>query len=159
MNVFQVKNVIMKTECADYVYSGLFCSEPIMSKDINGKIVDNYIVFSRSDDCKFICPPECIFGIYTDIEKSAYINDAIPKDFSEHIYEEVFADDESMRQARERYLEVFPEVRDMYQQGKELDTSFIVEYVESLRILSGDTLFSFYKKLFPSFFEWAKTFM
>ena len=37
MNVFQVKNAITKAKCADYVYSGLFCSEPIMSKDVKGK--------------------------------------------------------------------------------------------------------------------------
>lgn len=159
MNVFQVKNAIIKTECAGYVYSGLFCSEPIMSKDATGEIVDNYIVFSRSDDCKFISAPECIFGIYTNIEETAYVNDSVSKDFSEHIYEEIFADDESIRQARERYFGVFPEVRDMYQQGKGLDASIIVEYIESLRIFSGDTLFSFYKKLFPSFFDWIKTFM
>ena len=159
MNVFQVKNAIIKTECADYVYSGLFCSEPIMSKDVKGKIVDNYIVFSRSGDCKFISAPECVFGIYTVVEESAYVNDSISKEFSEHIYEEKFADDESMRQARERYLEVFPKVRDMYQQEKEVDASILVEYVESLRILSGDILFSFYKKLFPFFFDWTKTFM
>lgn len=159
MNVFQVKNAITKAKCADYVYSGLFCSEPIMSKDVKGKIVDNFIVFSRSDDCKFISAPECVFGIYTDVEESAYVNDSISEYFSEHIYEEMFADEESMRQARERYLEVFPKVRDMYQQEKEVDASILVEYVESLRILSGDILFSFYKKLFPSFFDWAKTFM
>ena len=93
MNVFQVKNAIIKTECADYVYSGLFCSEPIMSKDVKGKIVDNYIVFSRSGDCKFISAPECVFGIYTVVEESAYVNDSISKEFSEHIYEEKFADE------------------------------------------------------------------
>lgn len=159
MNVFQVKNAIIKTECAEYVYSGLFCSEPIMSKDAKGKTVDNYIVYSRSDDCKLISAPECIFGIYTDMGKTAYVNDSISKDFSEHEYVEIFADDECMRQARKCYLSVFPKVRDMYQQEEEADAGIIVEYVESLKTLSGDTLFSFYKKLFPSFFDWTKTFM
>ena len=159
MNVFQVKNVISKTDCVDYVYSGLFCSEPIMSKDSKGEIIDNYVVFSRTDDGSLISAPQCVFGIYTELEKSAYINDLVSKEFQEHTYQEKFADDDTMQKARELYLELFPKVRDMYRMKKNVDMQTVLSYIESLKIISGDTLFGFYEKLFPSFFDWTKSYI
>lgn len=157
MNVNQVKNVIKKTECAEHVYSGLFCSEPIMSKDETGEIIDNYLVFSRSDDCSQISPPLCVFGIDTQKEKTKYINDSIPDGFQETLYTEEFVDEEMMKKARAIYLELFPVVRNMYQFNKGIDSSVVQEYVGSLKQISGNTLFGFYEKLFPSFFEWINT--
>ena len=157
MNVNQVKNVIKKTECADHVYSGLFCSEPIMSKDENGEIIDNYIVFSRSDDCSQISPPLCVFGINTQKEKTKYISNSIPDGFQETLYTEEFVDEEMMKKARAIYLELFPVVRDMYQFDKSIDSGVVQAYVDSLKQISGNTLFGFYERLFPSFFEWINT--
>lgn len=157
MNVMQVKNVIGRTDCADYVYSGLFCSEPIMSKDDQENIVDNYIIFSRSEDNLLISAPQCAFGIYTDKEQTAYINDAISENFEEHLYPEKFESDDVMREARDLYMELFSTVRDMYQLKDNIDSQLVIKYVDALRIISGDALFNFYNKLFPSFFCWAKS--
>lgn len=157
MNVMQVKNVIGRTDCVDYVYSGLFCSEPIMSKDDQGNMIDNYIIFSRSEDNSLISAPQCAFGIYTDKEQTAYINDAISEDFENHLYSEKFESDDAMRESRDLYMELFPTIRDMYQLNDNIDSRLIIKYVDTLRIVSGDTLFDFYNKLFPSFFNWAKS--
>lgn len=157
MNVMQVKNVIERTDCADYVYSGLFCSEPIMSEDDQGNMIDNYIIFSRSEDNSLISAPQCAFGIYTDKEQTAYINDVISESFEEHLYSEKFESDDVMRESWDLYMELFPTVRDMYHLNDNIDSHLVIEYVDALRIISGDTLFDFYNKLFPSFFNWAKS--
>ena len=157
MNVYQVKNVISKTNCADYIFSGLYCSEPIMSKDTHGNLIDNYAIYSRSDEGLLIGAPICIFGIYSEKEKTAYINDKISERFQKHLYPEKFENEELIRKARILYMDLFPEVRDMYQLEKNVDAQVVQNYLETLRVISGNMLFNFYKQLFPSFFEWAKT--
>lgn len=154
MNVSQVKDVIKKTEFIEIMYSSEYCSEPIMSKDDKGSLIDNYLLFSRNEDCSLISSPQIIFGIYTDKGEAAYMDRAISEKFHKHMYEEYFEDAESMCEARRIYLELFPEIRVMFQTECDIDIKKIFNYVESLRIISGNTLFSFYKELFPDFFEW-----
>lgn len=155
MNVYQVKNVINNTECADFIYSSGYCSEPIMSKDDNGELIDNYLTYSRNNDCTMISAPSSTFGIYTDKEQVAYMDTAVSDKFQEPLYEEYFEDDEMMREKRQVYLELYPHIRDMYQTESNINAEKIADYIEALRIISGNTLFSYYKKLFPDFFEWA----
>jgi len=156
MNINQVKNVIAKTNCVDYIFSASYCSEPIMSKDSNGILIDNYVVFSRNEDYTQISSPQCIFGIYSEKEKVAYIDDTISKKYSEQLYQENFCDEKLMVDARKQYIDLFPIVRRMYQFNSDIDISEVSKYVESLKCISGDTLFAFYNQLFPSFFEWIK---
>lgn len=155
MNVNQVKNVIKKTSCADFVFSGLFCSEPIMSKDDTGQIIDNYIVYSRSEDCSQISPPQCVFGINSEKEEPVYINQSIASELKGQQYAEAFEDEDVMRNAHTMYLALFPIVREMYRLEKDVDPCVVQQYLEALKQISGDMLFEFYKKLFPAFFEWA----
>lgn len=155
MNVNQVKNVIKKTECIELIYSSEYCSEPIMSKDNDGSLIDNYLLFSRNKDCSLISSPKSIFGIYTERGQVAYIDSVIYEKFHKHMYEEYFEDEKAMCEARQKYLELFPEIRVMFQTGCNINAEKIFNYIESLRIISGNTLFSFYKQLFPDFFEWT----
>lgn len=155
MNVYQVKDVIKKTECAALICSSEYCSEPIMSKDNKGELIDNYILFSRNDDCSLISSPQTVFGIYTNKEKMAYIENVASEKFHKQMYEEYFNDETFMREARQKYLDLFPEIRAMYQSGCDINNEKISNYVKALRTISGNTLFSFYKQLFPDFFEWT----
>lgn len=155
MNVYQVKDVIKKTECVELIYSSEYCSEPIMSKDNEGNLIDNYFLFSRNEDCSLISSPQSVFGIYTDKEQVAYMDNAISERFHKQMYEENFEDEKSMREARQKYLELFPEIRVMYHTEHDINNEKILSYVNALRIISGNTLFSFYKQLFPDFFEWT----
>jgi len=155
MNIYQVKNAIAGTECIDYVYDGLYCSEPVMSKDKDGTIIDNYIVFARDDGCESISSPQCIFGIYSERGKTAYIDDAISSRYKEHLYQEHFENGEMMREARTEYMNLYPKVRDMYKTGADVSVEVVSGYVDALRVISGSTLFEFYKQLFPDFFEWT----
>lgn len=155
MNVNQVKDVIKKTECVEIMHSSEYCSEPIMSKDDKGSLIDNYLLFSRNEDGSLISSPQSTFGIYTDKGKVAYMDRTISEKFYKDMYEEYFEDEKSMREARRIYLELFHEIRVMFQTECDIDIKKIFDYVESLRIISGNTLFSFYKELFPDFFEWT----
>ena len=156
MNINQVKSVIAKTNCVDYIFSASYCSEPIMSKDSNGRLIDNYVVFSRNEDCTQISSPQCIFGIYSEKEEVVYIDDTISKKYSEQLYQEKFCEEKLMVEARKQYIALFPIVRRMYQFNGDIDFNIVSKYVESLKCISGDTLFTFYNQLFPSFFEWIK---
>ena len=156
MNINQVKNAIAKTNCVDYIFSSSYCSEPIMSKDSNGELIDNYVAFSRNEDCTQISSPQCIFGIYSEKGKVAYIDDAISKKFTKQLYQEKFCDEKLMVDARKQYIDLFPIVRHMYQFDCDIDGNVVSKYVELLKYISGDTLFNFYNQLFPSFFEWTK---
>ena len=155
MNVYQVKDVIKRTKCVDLVYSGLYCSEPIMSKDKNGYLIDNYIVFSRNEDCSLISAPKSMFGIFTEEGQVAYINSDISANFKEQMYTEHFEDTEKMRRYRQIYIKSFPTVREMYHSEMNINKNIVSEYIDALHIISGDGLFSFYRELFPGFFEWA----
>ena len=157
MNVYQVKEAIKKTDCAAYTFSGLYCSEPIMSKNDEGELIDNYVIFSRNADCSMISAPYYIFGIYSEKGWSAYIDDTISDKFFKDLYSEKFEKEELMREAYTVYLELFPMVREMYQLECKVDAQVVLNYVEALRRISGNTLFDFCKQLFPLFFEWAET--
>ena len=156
MNVYQVKKVINRTDCVDHIFSGFYCSEPIMSRDESGLIIDNYIIYTRTDDCSQISSPKCIFGINSEKEESVYINDSISDEFKERFYPEEFENEEIMKDAMKLYLELFPVVRNMYKLNHNIDLQIVRKYVEALKRISGNTLFDFYKQLFPEFFEWAK---
>lgn len=41
MKLKAVKSRIQMTECADIICAGMYCSEPIMTKDDKGEIIDN----------------------------------------------------------------------------------------------------------------------
>ncbi len=155
MNVFQVKDAIKKTECAELVFSGGFCSEPIMSKDSNGELIDNYVVFSRNEDCSLISSPLCLFGIYTHRKQVVYIDRNISNQYQKHMYEESFEEEETMREACQVYLKLFPDIRTMFQTENNINNEKVLLYLDVLRIISGDTLFSYYEQLFPYFFDWA----
>ena len=156
MNINQVKNVIAKTNCVDYIFSASYCSEPIMSKDSTGDLIDNFVVFSRNEDCTQISSPQCIFGIYSEKEEVAYIDDTISQKYTEQLYQEKFCDEKQMVDARKQYMDLFPIVRCMYQFNCGTDFNVVSKYVKSLKCISGDMLFAFYNQLFPSFFEWIK---
>lgn len=95
------------------------------------------------------------FGIYSDNNKVAYINKDIWKEFDCSSYLESFEDLDSMRKASKVYEELYEQVRRMFSTDMARDESIISMYIENLKTLSGNGLFAFYKRLYPSFFNWA----
>ena len=156
MNIRTVKSIINLTACKELVYSGGYCSEPIMTKDQDGRIIDNYFIFSRSDDFAFVEVPDVGFGIYSDEHAVAYINKDISKEFEYPSYQEAFDNMDSMRKASSIYEDIYEKVRDMFLANINRDESIINTYLEALKTISGNGLFGFYKRLYPSFFDWAK---
>lgn len=157
MNVKSVKAAIAKTECSKYVCAGLYCSEPIMSKDKNGKIIDNYFVYSRNIEKSEVYSPSVMFGIYTETGETAYIDEDTMNKFDADSFDEHFDDVEVLRDAMKKYIEVYPKIREMFMMNKKIDKNEISMYLECLSIISGKTVFGFYEKLFSTFFDWAKS--
>lgn len=156
MTLKNVKNAIEATECKQYLCSGTYCSEPIMTKDENGKTVDNFFLFSRSADFTTIEIPDISFGIYAAEKRVAYVNKNVSKSFDSDTYDETFGELETMRNAMTEYKQAYPIIREMFEGTTPRDDGKISEYLNNLEIISGRALYGFYQKLFPSFFDWAK---
>ena len=157
MNLQLVKSKIHKTECCELLCAGLYCSEPIMIKDKDGKLIDSYFTYSRSADLKKIGIPEVMFGIYSDIEKTAYIKQIDPSIFESDVYEESFVELNVIESSMKKYIALFPTVRkNIYREKVEECKDDLKEYIKCLEIISGKILYSFYKKLYPDFFEWIE---
>ncbi len=156
MKLKAVKSRIQMTECADIICAGMYCSEPIMTKDDKGEIIDNYFMYSRSQDFATIGVPEIMFGIYSERGEKAYIDKDVSKEFEQRTYQESFEPSATIKSAYKRYEKLYPVVRDnAFLQISAENKNNIAEYLDSLRIASGNTLYSFYRKLYPTFFEWA----
>ena len=152
-----VKSKIQMTECADIICAGMYCSEPIMTKDGKGEIIDNYFMYSRSQDFTTIGVPEIKFGIYSERGEKAYIDKDVSKAFEQQTYQESFEPKEKIKNAYKKYEELYPVVREFaFMQTSEENKKVLADYLDSLRIVSGNTLYSFYRKLYPTFFEWAE---
>ncbi len=156
MKLKAVKSKIQMTECADIICAGMYCSEPIMTKDDEGELIDNYFMYSRSQDFSTIGVPEIMFGIYSEHGKKAYINKDVSREFEQRTYQESFEPKETIKAAYKRYEELYPVVREnAFLQISAENKKDIADYLDSLRIVSGNTLYTFYRKLYPTFFEWA----
>lgn len=155
MKLKKVKSIIYKTECADLLSSGSYCSEPIMTLDKSGKLIDNYFVYSRSNDLSKIQSPEISFGIYTNDEVVAYINNNVADNFDAVEYMEYFEDEQSMKNAYEEYSELFSSIRNMIEKKENKNYDTIKKYLDMLECVSGKILFGFYKILYSDFFTWA----
>lgn len=155
-SVSEVKSVIFKTECKKYIYEGLSCSEPIMSLH-EGNIVDNYFIYSHNEDFTKISEPLISFGIFTDLERVAYIKQCNGELECRVIDEDLF-DLERANDAYNEYVEVYPEIREIAF-SKEVDcesVSNLERYLRSLFTFSGNALWQTYTELYPQFFMWAK---
>lgn len=156
MNLKQVKSALYQTECKDYLPAGLYCSEPVLSKDEGGAIIDNYFVFSRSRDLSRIGAPEIAFGVDSDKCTTIYVDQSISNKFEKQLYEERFEDVDVMRAASERYQYLYPTIRKIAFTDSEGYAQEINEYLACWKAVSGETLYSFYQVLYPEFFAWAE---
>lgn len=153
MTVKEVKATIFETECREKIVEGMFCSEPILTIGEKG-LIDNYFIYGRDAKRQHYTKPKICFGVYTDIKEVAYLdkdNEIEDKDYS--LSEEVNI--EKCFKAYDRYVELYPRIRELaYQNCENENRELLSEYIEQLREFSGDIMFSFYKDLYPAFFEW-----
>lgn len=151
--VRQILAIIQKTDCAEYMLDGWNYSQPIPTLDEDGKLVDNFFMFSQDIKDTFIYIPYVVFGIYAEEEKTAY-----KKVFSEtNKYTIDYNIDRSMiSEAYDRYKELYPEVRECA--FKELNAEQkqkVEELLCCLEVIAGPIEMNYYHEFFPSFFEWA----
>lgn len=151
----EIKSIIFKTDCADCIYEGLHRSEPIITKDEKG-LIDNYFIYARNDEASKFSKPMLAFGIYSDLEKTAY------KKYNLDFEDKVYCLSDGTRKpefddAYDRYTELYPQVRVCaYFECSDEQKMIVREYLKSLETISGSVLWGFYQKLWPSFFEWAQ---
>lgn len=157
MNLKYAKARIHDTECQDIVFSGMYCSEPILTVDDEGRIIDNYFIYSRSQDLATIGVPEVMFGIDSERGRATYISKDLPVSFAEREYPETFVSTDEMNEAMSRYVDLYPQIRDLLSREQiENAASIANEYLACLKKISGNMLFKFYEELYPSFFAWAR---
>lgn len=150
----KARSVIFSTECGKCIKEGLECSEPIITKDENG-LIDNYFIYGSDGEGKHFTKPLVGFGVYTELEKTAYIDkifDLKDKDYVSSCEMDI----NKSFEAFDKYSETYPQIRELaYKECDKDEIEILKTYIENLRIFSGDILYSFYEKLYPEFFKWA----
>lgn len=154
MTIKEVKAKIFETECGEEIREGLFCSEPILTIGEKG-LIDNYFVYGRDSKRQHFSRPKYFFGIYTHLSEVAYLNKENELEEKDYSSSEVVNMEERF-EAYDRYVELYPKMREIaYQDCNDENKRMLSEYLSSFRKFSGDVLFMFYNKLYPTFFEWV----
>lgn len=151
----EIKAVIFKSDCKDFICEGLCCSEPIITKDENG-LIDNYFIYACDNKGTKYSKPLAAFGIYSEDGKTAYKN--VSLDFADIEYcDNNPADEKEVLKAYDSYVDLYPQIRNIaYTECDDTQKKLLAEYVTALKTFSGPVLWEFYRKLSPMFFEWAQ---
>ena len=157
-SLMEVNELIYTTDCGDCVLDGWFCSMPILTKDDNGKLIDNFFSYGCNHTFTYYSSPLAVFGIYSDEEKAAYKKRIPQSERKEFTLEANPIDTEAANRAYDRFEELYPVIRECaYSECNEEQKKAVKEYVSCLEVFSGPVVWGFYKEMFPSFFEWAES--
>lgn len=156
MNLFQVKNVIFKTECENLILDGLCCSEPIMTMK-NEKIVDNYFVYGLDRGKKEYTGPIVSFGILSESCEVSYVNKSLDSCYGESNYISAQNWNEYDKKSYDEYVSSYEKVRNFLfnQNCTETEKLELKRYIMSMEKIIDDALLPIYRELFPDFFMWA----
>lgn len=150
----KARSIIFSTECGKCIKEGLECSEPILTKGEYG-LIDNYFIYGCDGEGKHFTKPLTGFGVYTELEKTAYIDKTFDLEDKDYVSLNKTDMNKSF-EAFDSYSEAYPRIRELvYQQCNNDEKEMLKMYLENLRLFSGDVLYSFYEKLYPEFFEWT----
>lgn len=153
----EIKSIIFRTECKQYICEGLCCSEPIMSCDASG-IIENYFIYACNSDATTFSRPMVIFGIYSDSENIAYVKTEV--DIEDRLFQvnsQQRIDENELFDLYDKYEELYPQIREFaFTDCSSLQKQILSEFYSNLQVISGTVLWDFYRKLFPQFFEWAE---
>lgn len=150
----EIKSKIFLTDAKNYLYDGMCISEPIMTKQ-NDQIIDNFFIYACDDTRTNFTRPLLCFGINSEKNTLIYVNQEI------QMTEETFCCKshntiDTINRNYKQYSKIYPLVREFaYKDCNTEQAQLLQEYLDKLFIISGDVLWEFYNKLFPSFFEWA----
>lgn len=157
MTLYEVKNIVFRTECENLLLDGLCCSEPIMIKDSKG-IVDNYFVYSLDREKKSYSGPIAKFGIYSETITVAYIDRNIKicvgKGENDYFPAQNWGCYDNI--AYDNYVNSFPVIREfIFEKNLSKENKEQVRiYIDSLKCIVDDSLWEIYKELNPLFYEW-----
>lgn len=150
----EIKSKIFLTDAKEYIYDGMCISEPIMTMQ-NNRIIDNYFIYACDETQVNFSRPLLCFGIISEKNKLDYVTRET------NITEETATlktkkDTEIVNKSYELYSKIYPKVREFaFEDCNEEQKQLLKDYLDNLFIISGEILWDYYKKLFPSFFEWA----
>jgi hypothetical protein len=153
----EIESTIFKTDCKECIRYGWNRSQPILTKDENGSLIDNFFSYAENITSDSFSTPLVVFGIYAEEPKTAYKN-WIPKEEHKTIKNPNGpVEGASVSKAYARYEEIYPEVRECAFSDNCTDEqkAMVKEYVSCLEKFSGPVVWKYYLELFPSFFEWA----
>lgn len=152
----EIKAKIFTTDCKDFICEGLYCSEPIPTKDDRG-IIDNYFVYACNQEGTEFSRPLVVFGIYSEKGTSAYSRMGDEIDIEDKIYTaKAVVESEELLKIYARYEELYPIVREFsYRDCDKNQKQLLSDYMSALYVISGDVLWNFYHCVAPAFFEWA----
>lgn len=152
----EIKAKIFTTDCKDFICEGLYCSEPIPTRDDRG-IIDNYFVYACNQDGTEFSRPLVIFGIYSEKGISAYAKMDDEINMEDKIYTaKAVIEDAELLKTYARYEELYPIVREFsYCDCDKNQKQLLSDYMTALHVISGEVLWDFYHFVAPAFFKWA----
>ena len=159
MDLQQVKAVIGKVQLNDILKDGLCYSEPIMSvKD--DRIIDNYFVYAIDYIGNMHSGPIATFGINSDLEEIAYINENVKENFSNEctkVYN-IEPVTDGIQEALSKYEQAYSSLRSFLfcANCTSEQKSVIKEYISGLEAIVFSGLWPFYKMMGKPFFDWAE---
>lgn len=152
----EIEMVIYETECKDCLVDGWYRSQPILTKDESGELIDNYFMYGQAFSLREISSPLILFGIYSDSKNVAYKKDLSRADVKEYPNEPIDVD--TANSAYSKYEELYPMIRECaFTTCSDEQKKAVQDYMRNLELFSGPVLWRFYNELFPSFFEWARS--
>lgn len=156
MNLFQVKNIIFKTECENFILDGLCCSEPIMTKQGKG-IVDNYFVYGINTDKHEYTGPIVSFGILSETCEVAYVSKDLNLRYGENDNIRAQNWSEYDKKAYDLYASSYEKVREfLFEENcSKYKKEELNKYIISMKKIIDKALWPIYKELFPTFFDWV----
>lgn len=156
MNLFQVKNMVFKTECENLILDGLCCSEPIMTMQ-DEKIVDNYFVYGLDRDKQEYTGPIVSFGILSERCEVAYVNKSLTSCYGENDYIRAENWNEYDKKSYSEYVSSYEKVRAFLfnKNCSGTEKLELEKYITSMEKIIDDALLPIYKDLFSDFFKWA----
>lgn len=155
LTLSEVSRIPFHTSCADYLYDGAACSQPVLSQGEVG-LIDNFFVYSIDPDANTVSSPSVAFGIYSDKQQVAYVHTTLPIERKNYptTYTGVEGDYWTWQ---DHYEELYSKVRACAFRTDCTPEQIrdVKEYCQCLETIAGSAAWVFYRILNPDFFAWA----
>lgn len=158
MELRQVKNRLLQTECGELIMDRMDISEPMLTKDKDG-LVDNFFIYLVDMEEHINYGPVGRAGIDAETGKLKYLVSCNENPFSKKPTDIITAGTASATGTKyEAYSKMYPCVRAFAfkEHCSDEERRILRDYYHSFLGIVNPALLPFYKEMAPSFFSWVE---